>query len=106
MQCIQIKPQVVSVYECYNTLLSSQLIVVDVNTNALFTIPLLRNSFSPKNTDAAGIHCIEISEDRSFLCTGAKNPNELAVYKLPEMVPHSIGQVRFKITLLRLLIIV
>ncbi len=68
--------------------------MIDVNTNAVFTIPLLKNSFSPRSTDAAGIHCIEISDDRNYICTGALNPNELAVYKLPEMIPCAVGQVR------------
>ena len=67
--------------------------MLDVGANVVFDIPLLKNSSSPECTEIAGIHCIEISNCKNYLCAGAKNPNEIAVYKLPGMVPHSIGQV-------------
>ena len=72
-----------------------QLLAVDITTNTVFNIPLLKNSGSECVLDVAGVHCMELSDDGRYVCTGGANPNELAVYKLPEMTPYVLGQVEY-----------
>lgn len=35
---------------------------------------------------------MQASGDQQYLATGGANPNEIAVYKLPEITPYVLGQ--------------
>uniref|UniRef100_T1JPI7 DDB1- and CUL4-associated factor 12 beta-propeller domain-containing protein n=1 Tax=Strigamia maritima TaxID=126957 RepID=T1JPI7_STRMM len=66
----------------------NKLIVLDLNTSQMVLIPSLdssRNSIQPEI--ACGIHTIQMNPSRTLLATGAANPNDVAVYKLPTMDP-------------------
>lgn len=71
---------------------SNELLLVDLTNDQIFHIPLLVNINSRKCQDTTGIHCIECSKYGGYLTTGGVNPNELAVYKLPELTPYCICQ--------------
>ena len=71
---------------------SNELLLVDLTNDHIFHIPLLINSNSRKCQDMTGIHCIESSKYGEYLTAGGVNPNELAIYKLPELTPYCIGQ--------------
>lgn len=44
--------------------------------------------------DNTGIHSIQRSpNDGCYLASGGLHPNEIAIYKLPEMTPYVLGQV-------------
>ena len=67
---------------------------MDVNTKHMTTIPSLESSprSLPPDTQC-GIHAIQINPSRTLLATGGKNPNDVAVYKLPTMDPVCVGEV-------------
>lgn len=69
------------------------MIAVNLSTNQLFEVPLLSNNSSIISSDITGIHCMQASGDQQYLATGGANPNEIAVYKLPEITPYVLGQV-------------
>jgi WD repeat-containing protein 40A len=71
---------------------SNQLLLVDMFSDKISEIPLLKNKNTPFVRDSSGIHCMQISADGQYLATGGSNVNELAIYKLPELTPYIVGQ--------------
>lgn len=73
--------------------------VYDVVKHQLDVIPSLRGSSSrqtlpgPPADQQTGIHSVQINPSRTLLATGARNPNEIAVYSLPTLDPVCVGQV-------------
>lgn len=75
--------------------------VYDVVKHQLDVIPSLRGSSSrqalpgpPQQQDQlTGIHSVQINPSRTLLATGARSPNEIAVYRLPTLDPVCVGQV-------------
>ena len=56
--------------------------VVDVNTRHMDQIPSLQSSENSVPPDQeCGIHSIEINPSRTLLATGARNSNDVAVYR-------------------------
>ena len=84
----------VGIVEFSHVLDSFQLIVFNLDTDVKFQIPLLRNKSSAPTFGSDGIRSIKISDDMVFMCTSAWNKDEIAIYKLPELTPHSIARVR------------
>lgn len=71
----------------------NKLLVLDVSTRHLDHIPSLQsseNSHPPEQE--CGIHSIEINPSGTLLATGAKNSNDMAVYRLPTMDPVCVGE--------------
>lgn len=69
--------------------------VYDVNTRHMDQIPSLQSSENSVPPDAeCGIHSIEINPSRTLLATGAKNANDIAIYRLPTLDPILVGEVR------------
>ena len=71
--------------------------VLDVNTKHLDLIPSLQSSENslppaPPAQQECGIHSIEINPSRSLLATGARNSNDVAVYRLPTLDPICVGE--------------
>jgi len=71
----------------------NKLMVLDVNKRHMDQIPSLVSSESsvPPDQDC-GIHSIEINPSRTLLATGAKNGNDVAVYRLPTLDPICVGE--------------
>ena len=75
---------------------SFQLMIYDVKTRHFEHIPSLSSRDSASNQQGVmecGIHAVEINPSRTLLATGAKNANDLAVYRLPTLDPISVGEV-------------
>ena len=71
----------------------NKLMVYDVNTRHLDQIPSLQSSENSVPPDSeAGIHAIEINPSRTLLATGARNSNDIAVYRLPTLDPICVGE--------------
>jgi WD repeat-containing protein 40A len=72
----------------------NKLMVYDVNTRHMDQIPSLQSSENslPPDSDC-GIHAIEINPSRTLLATGAKNANDVAIYRLPTLDPILVGEV-------------
>jgi len=71
----------------------NKLMVVDVNTRHMDQIPSLQsseNSVPPEQE--CGIHSIEINPSRTLIATGARNSNDVAVYRLPTLDPICVGE--------------
>uniref|UniRef100_A0A1B6DPS3 DDB1- and CUL4-associated factor 12 beta-propeller domain-containing protein n=1 Tax=Clastoptera arizonana TaxID=38151 RepID=A0A1B6DPS3_9HEMI len=73
-----------------------KLMVFDVVTQRFDQIP----SLTSKNVNSAempaeqqcGIHSLQINPSRTFLATGAKNSNDIAIYRLPTLDPVCVGE--------------
>ena len=60
----------------------NKLMVLDVNTRHMDQIPSLQSSEKSVPPDQeSGIHSIEINPSRTLLATGARNSNDVAVYR-------------------------
>lgn len=71
----------------------SKLIVIDVNNGDRVQIPILKTSGKYKiEGENCGIHSIKINPSRNLLVTGAEEPHEVAVYKLPSFEPVCTGE--------------
>ena len=66
---------------------------MEVDTNKLFSIPLLSNLQTTDNISSCGIHDIGISPAYHYVATSGRNPNDLALYKYPTFDPLLIGKV-------------
>ena len=75
-----------------------QLLALDLNNGHQVSIPMLRSLSSKKQeilpASNSGIHSIAINPSRTLLATGAENPNNIGVYRLPTFDPICVGQVR------------
>lgn len=47
----------------------------------------------PCSTDSCGIHSVSVSPGGEYVATGGQNPNYLAVYSLPHILPFALGEV-------------
>jgi len=73
--------------------------VYDVGTRKLDHIPLLpsrRESHAVQ--EQCGIHSAKLNPSKTMLVTGAKNPCEIGIYRLPTMDPLCVGEVRIFFT--------
>ena len=69
------------------------MMVYDVNTRHLDNIPLMQSSENSTPPPNNGIHAIEINPSRTLLATGAKNTNDIGIYRLPTLDPICVGEV-------------
>ena len=67
--------------------------MLDLTSNSRVEIPTLRTEGTADNGDNCGIHCISVSKNGRLVATGGQNPNEVAIYRLPEWEPIAVGQV-------------
>lgn len=71
----------------------NKLFVLDQRTSQFVLIPSLgSNRLSTPPEIECGIHSIQVNPSRTLLATGALNPNDVAVYKLPTMDPVCVGE--------------
>ena len=71
----------------------NKLMVLDVNTKHLDQIPSLASSENSNPPDQeCGIHSIEMNPSGTLLATGARNSNDVAVYRLPTLDPICVGE--------------
>ena len=71
----------------------NKLMVLDVNTKHLDQIPSLASSENSSPPDQeCGIHSIEMNPSQTLLATGARNSNDVAVYRLPTLDPICVGE--------------
>ncbi|XP_051165458.1 DDB1- and CUL4-associated factor 12 homolog [Leptopilina boulardi] len=75
----------------------NKLMVYDVATQKLDQIPSLHGRQSMSGTNAiseqqCGIHSVQINPSRTLLATGARNSNEIAIYRLPTLDPVCVGE--------------
>ncbi|XP_071492770.1 DDB1- and CUL4-associated factor 12-A-like [Diadema antillarum] len=74
----------------------NRLIAVDLNHGHQVSIPVLQSLPSNKKDhmppNNSGIHSIAINPSQSLLATGAENPNNIGVYRLPTFDPVCVGQ--------------
>lgn len=70
----------------------NRLVVVDTREDRRVDIPLLRTKQTVANDNSCGIHCMCIPRDsRRFLATGGYDPNNVALYRLPDFDPLTLG---------------
>lgn len=75
----------------------NKLMVYDVTTEKIDQIPCLSGKresvadMAPAET-ANGIHALQINPSKTLLASGAKNSNEIAIYRLPTLDPVCVGQ--------------
>lgn len=72
--------------------------VYDVATEKIDQIPCLYGKRDPSaeippGEASSGIHALQINPSRTLLASGAKNSNEIAIYRLPTLDPVCVGQV-------------
>ncbi|XP_014244647.1 DDB1- and CUL4-associated factor 12 [Cimex lectularius] len=75
----------------------NKLMVYDVVTERIDQIPSLNgkretNLDAPQADSFHGIHAVQINPSHTLLASGAKNSNEIAVYRLPTLDPVCVGQ--------------
>ncbi|XP_041465046.1 DDB1- and CUL4-associated factor 12-like [Lytechinus variegatus] len=74
----------------------NRLMALDLNLNHQVSIPMLRSLPSKKPEtlpmNNSGIHSISINPSGTLLATGADNPNNIGVYRLPTFDPVCVGQ--------------
>ncbi|VDP02108.1 unnamed protein product [Soboliphyme baturini] len=71
----------------------NKLLVLDVNKRDLITIPSLKSSLKANFVDQnCGIHAIRMNPSETLLATGAENPADVAVYRLPSFEPVTVGE--------------
>ncbi|XP_034938952.1 DDB1- and CUL4-associated factor 12-like [Chelonus insularis] len=75
----------------------NKLMVYDVATQKLDQIPSLHGrqtnpAGAPVAEQQCGIHSVQINPSRTLLSTGARNSNEIAIYRLPTLDPVCVGE--------------
>lgn len=74
----------------------NRLMALDVTHNHQVSIPMLRSLPNGKReitpNSNSGIHSIAINPSGTLLATGAENPNNISVYRLPTFDPVCVGQ--------------
>lgn len=79
----------------YDISLFQQLFVLDVVSGQKTFIPMLDGSPDSEMPEKnCGIHSIAVNRSKTLLATSGKNPNDLAVYRLPTFDPLFVGEVR------------
>lgn len=70
----------------------NKLMVYDVQTRRLDSIPTLSTGVQPNVPDSQhGIHAIELNPSKTLLATNARTSSNVAIYKLPTMDPIFLG---------------
>lgn len=54
---------------------------------------LSKSGAVPSSTNSCGIHSVKISPGGGYIATGGRNPNYLAIYSLPHLLPLALGEV-------------
>lgn len=81
----------------FNITMLSQLFLIDISDGSKLEIPRLSNSGPvPSSTTSCGIHSISISPGGEYVATGGQNPNYLALYSLPQILPLTLGEVSYR----------
>lgn len=74
------------------------MIVLDTKSGQYWPINTLKNFqeniYSPRK---CGIHAIQLNPSKTLLATGADNPDDIAIYKLPTLDPLCISEVCMEI---------
>jgi len=72
----------------------NRLMLLDTKTRKLMELQNLNSSSAtnPPQDDLCGIHGIAINPSRTRLVTGARNPNDTAVFSLPSLDPICVGE--------------
>ena len=84
-----------------------QLKIVNVKSLYQFSIPLLRRRkdanfgqsrlpIQSNNLSNCGIHSIAVNPSETKMATGGENPNDIGVYRLPQIDPIALGEVSSK----------
>ena len=80
-------------YSSYSSY-SSQLFPIDLGDGRKLEIPRLSKAGAvPSSTTSCGIHCVSVSPGGDYIATGGQNPNYLALYSLPHILPLVLGEV-------------
>jgi WD repeat-containing protein 40A len=73
----------------------NKLMVYDVKQDDICIIPALKSSdhsYTVPENHNCGIHAIQRNPSGTLLATGAENPADIAVYRLPSFEPVTVGQ--------------
>ncbi|XP_018496863.1 DDB1- and CUL4-associated factor 12 [Galendromus occidentalis] len=72
----------------------NRLMLLDTKTKYLMELQNLYSSAAtkPPLDDICGIHAIAVNPSRTRLVTGARNPNDTAVFSLPSLDPICVGE--------------
>ena len=89
-----------------------QLIVLDVHTGQQCRLPVIKshtghvfeNSLFAQSLGFGGIHSIAINPSQTLFATGADNPSNVGLYKLPSFDPVYLGEVSGAYTTLRIIV--
>ena len=75
--------------------------LIDISDGRKLEIPrLCKAGALPSFTTSCGIHSVSVSPGGEYIATGGQNPNYLALYSLPHILPLALGEVSLKIILL------
>jgi hypothetical protein len=83
-----------------------QLFLIDVGDGRKLEIPRLSKAGPlPSSTNSCGIHSVSVSHGGEYIATGGHNPNYLALYSLPHILPLALGEVGVQAIILLTLVL-